>query len=212
MLLSGSTAEIKQPEHRYFGGHGGQGRDKTNIVMAWVYGQAPIDLASNLFALASNLLLTCTETLALPSTLLASRPGNGSTVHLCLHCTVLLQMKSGCSLKNGLENEFWTSMRVCRPRKIWWEKSCRRREGISGAWRRKKKQRQASWCTRLGISGNTATGREPSNGQRERTPVQIWGWSRKNWGLFSRATGKLALPSRVSFYFHVFSFAFEWSQ
>jgi|UniRef100_A0A804NAS3 hypothetical protein len=139
MLLSGSTAEIKQPEHRYFGGHGGQGRDKTNIVMAWVYGQAPIDLASNLFALASNLLLTCTETLALPSTLLASRPGNGSTVHLCLHCTVLLQMKSGCSLKNGLENEFWTSMRVCRPRKIWWEKSCRRREGISGAWRRKKK-------------------------------------------------------------------------
>lgn len=138
MLLSGSTAEIKQPEHRYFGGHGGQGRDKTNIVMAWVYGQAPIDLASNLFALASNLLLTCTETLALPSTLLASRPGNGSTVHLCLHCTVLLQMKSGCSLKNGLENEFWTSMRVCRPRKIWWEKSCRRREGISGAWRRKK--------------------------------------------------------------------------
>jgi hypothetical protein len=117
MLLSGSTAEIKQPEHRYFGGHGGQGRDKTNIVMAWVYGQAPIDLASNLFALASNLLLTCTETLALPSTLLASRPGNGSTVHLCLHCTVLLQMKSGCSLKNGLENALWTSRGVCRPRK-----------------------------------------------------------------------------------------------
>lgn len=51
----------------------------------------------------------------LPSTLLASRPGNGNTVHLCLHCTVLLQMKYGCSLKNGLENALWTSMRVCRP-------------------------------------------------------------------------------------------------